>query len=180
MGYRNYLYVVDKAEYEKFKALTYDQAVKKFSDGFDDHISSYDFMDTTGFKRLMEFGKYIDWTDKIKPYFKDVFDDKKLEEYFNQEEEFKVLDQAALEVIARDVFVEKIKEYYNKLSEEKSLDYLHQLAKNKVTEWNTMNTKPCGKWQLNTSWQYEYEYFNLLNIMNQLDPKKHILFWLGY
>lgn len=180
MGYRNYLYIIDKDKLDEIKNLTYDEAVKRFGyeDG-DPFLDEHSIIEYCNGKEIFEFGKYVDWTDDIRKYMSDVFKDVDICHYLNLEREFVKLDYGALPIIC-EVHRKKILNYYNELMSENDVNVLHNSIRNITFEWEAMATKPVNDYSLTYSWRYEYEYFNLLYLMTKLDKEKQVLLWLGY
>lgn len=180
MGYRNYLYIVEKNKLNKIKNLTYDEASKRFGHGdgdpFLDEISIIKYCNG---KEIFEFGKYLDWTDDIRKYMSDVFKDVDVCHYLNFESEFVELDCNALPIIC-EVYRKKILNYYNKLMSENNVNVLHNSIHNIAFEWETIATKPVNDYSLTYSCRYEYDYFNLLYLMTKINKEKQVLLWIGY
>lgn len=110
MGYRNYIAVFPKREYNKIKSLTVDGLKKFYNIELEDDGSWYKGVSDYG-DELYEFGKYVDFNPpkkSMKPFFKD----KELKRIYNDEHEFYIVTKEFLAYII-DIYKERIKKYYN-------------------------------------------------------------------
>ena len=195
MGYRNYLYIADRKKFNKFRKLDIEQMWnwvgkdKAWSEEALDMLPDHhDIKEIISLEEIFEFGKYIDFYDRIKQYLKPAFKDKNVQEQYNEEEEFMI---AKPEIIQEcmTIFKEKIETYYKDLLNEKSsdeydnrsqLDRLLADAKSHLSWAKFLDYLPENKWNLGGGWLYEHEVFTLMHIARIFNPKKHILLWLGY
>jgi len=109
MGYRNYIALLPKKEYEKIKNFTKKElyAYKK-EDSEDGHVGVYDITK----EALYELGKYCEFGDK--KFYKPVFLNKKLQEYYTQDGDFYIVEKEFLEHIIED-YTKKVKSYYGEM-----------------------------------------------------------------
>ena len=195
MGYRNYLYVADRKKFNKFRKLNAEQmwdlvGKDKAFDEEDLEIAPwyYDIKETIGLEEVFEFGKYIDFYDRIKQYLKPAFKDKNIQKQYNEEEEFMI---AKPEIIQEcmTIFKEKIETYYKDLLNEKSSDEYDKRTrqerligciKDHLCWVKFLDYLPDNKWNLGGGWLYEHEVFTLMHIARIFNPKKYVLLWLGY
>lgn len=109
MGYRNYIGIVPKKDYNKLKSMTIKEVYDfKKMDKENDHIGVYDFG-----KKLYEFGKYVDFNPpkkSIKPFFKN----KETQKHWDDEYDFNLVTKEFLAYII-DLYKERIKKYYNEM-----------------------------------------------------------------
>lgn len=108
-----------------------------------------------------------------------VFKNEELNKKVNQEEELVKLNHNALKTIC-EIFKQKILKWFKELALEEDKKILEFSIKDKITEWEMMETEPCNQYQLASSWKYEYEYFTLLHIMTKIDNENEVLLWLGW
>lgn len=110
MGYRNYIGVMPKREYNKIKSLTIDEVYNFYdkSDEDDKYIGVYDFG-----VELHEFGKYVDF-DPPKCSIKTFFKKKPTELNWNEDGELKVVTKEFLAYIIESYRV-RISNYYNEM-----------------------------------------------------------------
>ena len=110
MGYRTYIGVMPKKEYNKIKSLTLDQLRERYpTDGDGDYWykGPYEFGE-----RLYEFGKYTDFNppkDSLKPFFK-----KKSTQEFYADTEFHVVTKEFLAYVI-DSYKQRVINYYNEM-----------------------------------------------------------------
>lgn len=116
MGYRNYIGVMPKKEYNKIKSLKkhelydfYKESKKLHDDTPDDfYLGPYDFG-----KELYEFGKYVDFNPPKKS-MKSFFKNKELKEEYNDDGELYVVTKEFLAYIIQ-TYNNRIKKYYNEM-----------------------------------------------------------------
>lgn len=195
MGYRNYLCIANKKKFNKFRKLNAEQMWdlvgrdKAFSKE-DLKIAPwyYDIEEIIGLKEIFEFGKYIDFYDRIKQYLKPAFKDKNVQKQYNEEEEFMI---AKPEIIQEcmTIYKEKIETYYKDLLNEKSsdeydkrsqLDRLKSDVHDHLAWVQFLDKLPKNQWNLGGGWLYEHEIFTLMYIARIFNPKKYVLLWLGH
>jgi len=195
MGYRNYLYVVDKKRFNQFRKLNIEQMwdvvgrdkawCEKALESAPDH---WELRQAIGLKEIFEFGKYVDFRDRIKKYLKPAFKDKEINRQYNEEEEFLI---AKPEIIREcmTIYKEKVEEYYKDLLNEKSsneYDDRSQLmrlladARSHLSWAKFLDDLPENEWNLGGGWLYEHEVFTLMHIARIFNPKKYTLLWLGH
>lgn len=105
MGYRNYIGVISKEEYDKIKNLTTEELYKmKNEDPEDGYVNVREFS-----KELYEFGKYCDF--QTKKYVKPFFTNKELNKRYNSDGELYIVTKSFLEKIIEN-YTEKIRKYY--------------------------------------------------------------------
>lgn len=195
MGYRNYLYVADKKKFNKLRKLNGEQLwdIVGKNKAYDEYElkfppSQYEFKDIIDLEEIFEFGKYIDFYDRIKPYLKPAFKNKDIQKYYNEDNEFMI---AKPEIIQECMTIckEKIEMYYTDLLNNKSSDKYdnrsHQerlLAdvRSHLSWAKFLDKLPENKWNLGGGWLYEHEVFTLMYIARIFNPKKQVLLWLGY
>ena len=195
MGYRKYLYVADRKKFNKFRKLNIEQMWNLVGkdkawdeEALDMPPDHYDIKEIIDLEEIFEFGKYIDFYDRIKPYLKPAFKNKDVQKYHNEEQEFMI---AKPEIIQEcmTVYKEKIETYYKDLLNEKSsdeydnrsqLDRLLADAKSHLSWVKFLDCLPENKWNLGGGWLYEHEIFTLMHIARIFNSKKYILLWLGY
>jgi hypothetical protein len=107
MGYRTYIGVMPKREYNKLKSLTLGELREMYPMGDDDYWykGPYEFGE-----KLYEFGKYTDFKppkDSLKPFFK-----KKETQEFYADTEFHVVTKEFLGYIIES-YKQRVVKYYN-------------------------------------------------------------------
>jgi len=111
MGYRTYIGVMPKKEYNKIKSMSKEQLIDHYKLEVEENyigIGVYDFG-----KHLYEFGKYTDFNPPKKS-IKTFFKNKELNKYFTDEHDFNIVTKEFLEYII-ETYKTKIKDYYNNM-----------------------------------------------------------------
>lgn len=111
MGYRNYIGIMPKKDYNKIKSLTKQEVYDyyKVKSDFEDeepYIGVYDFG-----KELYELGKYVDFNPpkgSVKPFFKK----KDTQDRWEGDNELNIVTKEFLGYVI-DSYKERIKTYYN-------------------------------------------------------------------
>jgi hypothetical protein len=111
MGYRNYIGVMPKKEYNTIKSLTLEEFlqfydIKKDESGYW-HKGVYSFG-----KELYEFGKYVDF-EPPKKSMRQFFKKKEMAERYNDDELFIVTPEFLEYIIG--TYKKSIQDYYNKM-----------------------------------------------------------------
>lgn len=190
MGYRNYLYRVDKKKFNKIRKLSYDEIVKEYGEygecDDDNYIDQDKILELCDGIEVLEIGKYFD--GDIDKCLRKAFVDKKVNDYFNTETEFliakpQILDKL-LELYANDTI-----KYYKNLLEDESideftgktqLDRLKREIEHKLTWSSYLKDMPNNEFLIDDSWLKEYECFNFKYLIKTFNFKKYYLLWLGY
>lgn len=180
MSYRNYIYVCDKGKLKEIEDISESEFSERFVFSPDElYFDRSKLFKAIDAKEVFEFGKDINWTDKIEPYMSNVFKNEELNKKLNQEEEFVKLDYNALKTIC-EIYKQKTLDGFKELANEKDKERTEFVIKNKIYEWRFMETKPLNQYELTSSWLYEYVYFTLLHIMTQINQENEVLLWLGW
>jgi len=111
MGYRTYIGVMPKKEYNKIKSMTREQLIEHYklkNEAEENYIGMgvYDFG-----KGLYEFGKYTDFQPPKKS-LKTFFKNKELNKYFTEEHDFNIVTKEFLAYIIES-YKKRISDYYN-------------------------------------------------------------------
>jgi hypothetical protein len=112
MGYRNYIARLSKKEYEKIKNFSKQELYNYKGESLDEdmgYVGVYDVAEES----LYNFGKYVDGFDKS--FFKPVFLNKELQEYFTEEHDFYIVGEEFLKAMI-EVYANKIRDYYKELT----------------------------------------------------------------
>ena len=191
MGYRNYLYIADKKKCNKIRKMSKNELLELtntvLEDEFD-YLDDGDVLDKMGAEVAFELGKYIDFYNEIKPHLRKMFTDEEVHKQFNEETECMLAKPEILQTIAT-IYRKKVLNFYQDLMQEKSselCDSRTQLERMKAEvrshiTWNEyLDRLPNNKWNINETWLYEYEIFNILHLMRVFNPKKQVLIWRGW
>jgi len=186
MGYRNYLGVIPKKEYNKIKKMTKEELFSyKNEDIEDGYVGPYKIVD-----QIYEYGKYCEFeTDN---YFSKFFKNKELSNYMLADHDFYIVQKEFLEMTINN-YNERIKKYYTKMLdgvedmlENKAMTFekqveLYDHIRSMSSEWLQLTPyKLDGRPSITTSWKYEYEIFELVRIYKTFDWKKNIMVYYGY
>lgn len=191
MGYRNYLYIGNKKDINKIRKMTKAE-LWEFSKQkpFEDEELPYwnDILKEAGAEEAFEMGKYIDYSDRLKPFLKPLFKDKEIHTYYNGYNELLIAKPEILQTLAT-IFKEKVQDHYQDLMQEKSsdeydrrsqFDRLLSSAKSNLMWSEYLDKLPDNKYSLGGGWLYEHEVFSILYLMRIFNPKKQCLIFIGY
>lgn len=191
MGYRNYIGVIPKKEYNKIKSLTKEDFFKLNKITVDDDGDMSDWVSPYEIcKELYEFGKYCDF--KTKGLTLQFFKKKDLHELYNIDGELLVVKKEFLEHVIEN-YHEKIKSYYLKLLDgvdakdeatftNQKFYELYEHIKTMSIDWIQLKNFDLhdGKESITRSWKYEYGLFELIRIYKSFDWKKNVMAYYGY
>lgn len=190
MGYRNYLFVADKKKLNKIRKMTREELFSLVGEtpSNDGYYPYYrDVLSKADGEQAFELGKYVDFTERLKPFLRPLFRDKKIHEYYNEESECFLAKPEILQEIAT-IYREKVQNFYKDLLEEKSKDefdtrtQLERLISSVQSSllWSQyLDRLSEGKYSLGGGWLYEHEVFNILYLMKIINPKKQCLIYVG-
>jgi hypothetical protein len=193
MGYRNYLYIADKKKLNKIRKMNKEELFAFVGEIPDNEEEDYyphwsDVLEKADGQEAIELGKYIDYTDKLKPFLRPLFRDKSAHEYYNDDSELYLAKNEILQALAT-IFKEKVQTHYKSLMEEKSPDVLDKRtqferllssAKSNLIWSEYLDKLPNNKYSLGGGWLYEHKVFSILYLMRIFNPKKQTLIFLGY
>lgn len=205
MSYRNYLFIADKKKVSKLKKMTLEQ-LWELVDKEPDYLNRRkdgtlyppyhrDITNKIDAEELLEISSAIYYKDsefKVENYLTKVFQDKSINNYYNQEMDFMIAKSEILEGLI-EFYIAKTKKYYQQLSKEDSenqknefgdplepqLKRLQHHVKVQLSWLNCVNNSD-SRWCLSSSWLYEYDIFNLIHIKKMFNPKKQVLLWMGW
>lgn len=210
MGYRNYFYIVEKEKIDEFLKLSEEDRVRfsfkqDIEKGYMDqeevdrfveanYISSFVFKHEMDGEEIHECGKYFDneTAEKIKEDSINLSNDDgeinvklKPEALLVCAEHYK---QNAIKwwnniIKSMDMTDEEIEKDWKNYPEgrpdiKKRLMYHLRDLEGKYID--ILDTKPEHKYQITTSWSYEYTMFELVHLYKTIDWNKYDLIWLGY
>lgn len=182
MGYRNYIYVVEKEKADLVRGLSFDE-LRKMSSEEDDYFGYIGVRDVVGGQCAIELGKYVDFD--IKPYVKPFFTDEDVHKRVNEEEEFMLLDPSALQAMAT-YYKDESRDYFNKLLQEYKYDkeggsaLLAKELETRVAFMNDLDYIGENKFNLCDTWLKDYDLLNFVYLAKVLDFDKYYLLWMGW
>lgn len=203
MGYRNYIGTFDNVKHNAIKDMTlaelkkwYTTATGKTVDGeYDPSIRPYDIAN-----KRYELGKYCE-LEFLTPEETRVFTHDECEQYFNEEDELKIIGKKGFEAIIED-YRQKISKHFNDLvaqiDREEPADEIDiklglvpsidKHIKDKAKEWG----ENCDKYKLFPynlslqsenvvgSWKYEYAIFDLVRLYKSIDWENEQVLIMGW
>lgn len=191
MGYRRYLYIANKKDINKIRKMTKEE-LWAFSEQnpCEGELFPYigDVLRKAKASAAFEMGKYIDYRDKLQPFLRPLFRNKKTHNYYNQEDELFVAKPEILQTLAT-IFKEKVQAHYQDLMQEKSsdefdersqFDRLLSSARSNLMWSEYLDELPDNKYALGGGWLYEHEVFSILYLMRIFNSKKQCLIFRGY
>jgi len=208
MGYREYLYVVDKKVVNAIRKCKtnkelYDLFIKL---GYD---ADYDEDDNTYYCPLynidgkaFEFGKYYDNSDNLYELGKPLFKNKELNDYYSDFNAIYGGEDLILSAIewqkehiikmyenlVNNTFNSKLEEFHYRDMDEKDVHYnrLLEHCKDHLMWWKmpygnstAINTNKDNP-NLAKSWLYEHTIFDLVRIYKNFNPKKQYVLFFGW
>ena len=204
MGYRNYLYVVDRKKLAKVKKMDVNQLwdlIEEDPEEWDMDEDKNprppywgDVLKKIDSEELIEVSEALFYRNsdfKLLKYIKKIFKDKEIQKYYNEDTELMIAKPEILDALI-EFYISKVKKFYNQLLLEDStnpkdeygdplkpqLERLQHAVKSQISWLNFVNDSE-SKWCLSTAWLYEYDMFNLIHIKKMFDPKKQVLIWSG-
>ena len=186
MGYRNYLYRVDKKKFNKIRKLSYDELLKLYGEVDDRYIGKYKLLESCDGKEVLTIGKYFN--EDISQYLKKAFRDDSVQKYFNEETEFLIAKPELLTKLL-EIYADSTSKYYKKLLEDESvdeitgkthLDRLKRELEHKLVWLPYLKEIPKSEYMIDDTWLVEYECFNFKYLIKTFNFKKYYLLWLGY
>lgn len=210
MGYRHYLYKIDKEIVKDIQGKTFDELwdkytseeEKAFQEMMRERHGEEKYLDIDFFKQeqIFEFGKlyFEDTAERIYETGRPLFDNKDIQEYFADYQPYIVTKEALK--IAIEIYEQKIINYYKGLFEkdEKLCEPFFRIpfdkidksiqekcvehCRNQLSEWlrGFAINKSEKDEKLTNSWQYEYEIFELLRLYKTFDFNKYDLLFYGW
>ena len=200
MGYRHYFYRVGKQEVNDIKNMSKDELLEHFKafpevveeDEGDTYINFHQLLKTIGANEVFEFGKYYENEENIMKLSEPMFDlpetQKEFEYYhpvvvgkeavecaveFNRHkvvEYFEGLLQTPEEARQKDPI------WYDSRTIEEKIKYA---IEQKIRIWKYRPFSLEGR-NMVTSWMYEYEVFQLVDLYRNTDWEKYCLIFFGY
>ena len=182
MGYRNYIYVVEKKKAEKVRHKTFEE-LEKLSNEKDDYFGFIDIRDIVDGTCAIELGKYVDFD--IKPYIKPFFTDEDLHKRCNTEEEFMLLDPSVLQAMAtyyKDVSRNYFSDLLQKYKDDKEIgsNLLVKELKTRIAFMDNLDYISKNKFTLCDTWLKDYDLLNFVYLAKVIDFNKYYLLWLGW
>jgi len=185
MGYRHYMYKINKDLVNEIKGMTLSELKIKFY-GKDNLDNYFDFTNIIPQQEIYEFGKlyYDDTANRIYSKGIPMFDSKEVMDELSDYLPYIVGKEGLIEAIA--IYQEKIINYYESLLKDdedgKSSDKQKHHIRDLLEEWKS-------KWIINLdeknllltdSWQYEYNIFNLVACLKSIDFEKETILFYGW
>ena len=156
MGYRNYLSKIKKEDFVDCRQL-------------------WDYEDGV-ITELYELGKYVD--SEISEGLITIGEDD------SEDGEFSIIDIESIPIIVSH-YTEKHLNFLNSLKEGTNLQYSPEsYIDNQIREWSEpeifIYDLYKGREKLVSSWEFQYEIFDLIRIYKTFDVENYYLLWLGY
>lgn len=176
MGYRNYIWVIDKKKANSIRGLSMDE-LKKFSNPEDSYFSIFDLREKLKAVEAIELGKYAPG-DVVSKYLTNFFTDKTVLKEMT-DTEVSIMDSIALKALIM-YYKEDMIKFYKQLSKDTNIGRM-QHEFNELATWTQMaDIDEENKYQLTTSWRYDHALFNFMYLYKIFNPKKQYLLWVGY
>ena len=192
MGYRHYLNIVKKQDFLKIN----NEYIENLKDD-EGYFYFGDIFKNINAEEICELGKYSDEGYNLETKHTDVIDDLKTTYYLLAKlaEErgygFNILTKEDLIWIIEQ-YRDRTTKYWEKLVSDEPLETYSKVLKTPeekckyyvedLLHWKDFicNTNINLKWELQTTWKYEYEMFNLIHCLKMIDWDNYILILTGY
>lgn len=189
MGYRQYLYQVDKKFVEQIRAC---KTNEEYGEVFKENVSGNDEEDYFPVyhlgKELFEFGKHYGNSDEMYKHGDSLFTSEELNEMYSDYEAI-VLDKEGL-LCAIEWQREKVTSLYEDLTKEKSADkyddrsQFDRLLEHAMDYLRWWKFGSCDLEEnsdhVARSWLYEHTIFDLVRIYKTFDWEKYCLVFAGW
>lgn len=206
MGYRAYLYVVDKKKFTKLKKLNTQELWTMLGKeptkwDIDERTKEVyppywgDVLEYANGKEIAELGDIIFYKKyKMKPYdyLKKIFKNKEVQDYYNCEHKLMIAKPELLDAIIA-VYLKRIEDNYTELLIDDSQNLKDEFGYPLKSQLEILRTEiesqlywlkyindSDDKWCLATSWLYAHEVFNIIHIKKMFNPKKQVLIYVAY
>ena len=186
MGYRNYLYKIEKEKVKEIRELTLEELKSKYADEFDDDY--IDIHKIIGKDCIFEFGKlyWDDTVERINGTGEELFANDEIQEQFYDYAPH-LVGKEALKV-AIEIYERKIKEMYKNLNEEvekaETFEDKYELYKRHISDyevwWKRLKVIDLEKDAICHSWLYEHLIFELVHLYKTIDFDEYDLIFLGW
>ena len=192
MGYRNHIAVLSKERHNIIKDMTRDELQKwwtkesgeKPDEDGDIYVPVYKLS-----REVFELGKYCDMS-YLDPYRSDLFSNKEVNTNFNTENEFFMINKEGFESII-EWFRNRIQSCYESILkqdpndvEEGRVQPIEEFLKKRIQDWKGEFIKPYDihpdREGIVSSWDYEYEIFELVRVYKSIDWNKELVVITGW
>lgn len=207
MGYRHYMYLIEKETINKIKNMSEAELFENYASKSDkafyklnkDEKPYFSILDLP-MERIFEFGKlyWDDTAERIYSNGKPLFENKETQERYDDYYPYLVGKDGLLEAI--NIYKDKIVENYKDLfvENDKLCDPFFHIPFEKVEksiaekcvehcrdmmgEWmrnKAINTNINDK-DISSSWYYEYHIFDLVHLLKTIDFDKYDILFMGW
>lgn len=206
MGYRHYFYKVKKADVETVKDMDYKHLVEYAeANGVEvDEWQGYKYINFISDKFLNKVEVYclgkLYWDNTAERIYNEgtpLFSVAEVQKEFEDYVPYVVGKEGLLEAIR--IYHEKVLEFYKDLlvdgkkrelpfgitltqDDVKSLDKVLEHIADKIRDIyrGIVDTNDSNKWEVTSSWDYEYAIFNLVHILKSIDWEQDTLLFYGW
>ena len=192
MGFRNNIALLSRERYELIKDMTMDEinlwwsketGEKPDEDG-DVYVPIYKLS-----REVFELGKYCE-LDYLKPYRKDIFSNKEFNKDCNTDHDFYIIGKEGYEAVI-EWFRNRIQSCYESILKqdpndinEGRVDTVEDFLKKRIRDWKGKYIKPydinLDREHIVSSWEYEYEIFELVRVYKSIDWDKEVIVITGW
>ena len=174
MGYRNYIWVIDKKKADSIRNMSPEE-LKKLADPDSSYVSIFDLREKLNALEVLELDNVNNVPKNLEPFFTD----KTVQANISIDHEFMIMDVEDLRDMWKNYSME-MTEYYKGLSKIASIEGLQKEFESLACWCSLVNLDEHNKYVLTTSWRYDYACFNLMYLYKIFNPKKQYLLWVGY
>lgn len=189
MGYRHYMYSIDKSVVEEIKDMSIEELNNRFTP-VKERDEDYFYHRNLPTEEIYELGKYIEFADQIQATGKRLFSSEDTHKALEEYDMYVIGKEGFLKLI--EIYQKKVIDYYKSLLVDDKEDdftvYEPKTSKQKqkyhiestLREWERgMAINLSDKTEAIThSWKYEYSLFELVKVLKTFDfENKAILFY---
>lgn len=174
MGYRNYIWVIDKKKADSIRNMSLEE-LKKLADPDSSYVSIFDLREKLNAIGVLELGHVKNTPKNLQPFFID----KIVQENISIEQEFMIMDVEDLRDIWKNYSMQ-MTEYYKEFSKVTSIEVLQKEFESLACWCSLIDLEEHNKYALTTSWRYDYACFNVMYLYKIFNSKKQYLLWVGY
>lgn len=180
MGYRNYIYVVDKETADRFRKKNFRELETSPKSN---RIDIFEVLTDLHAVHAYELGKDVDIP--MKDGLIRFFNDDKVHEALNGEYEFMILDPRYLQTMAtyyKNKVIDLNKKLLAEYENNKTIggEKLYKDLKYRTSMMTNLDEFNDNAYCLTDTWLWEFDLLNFLYLLKKVDFNKKYLLWLGW
>lgn len=179
MGYRNYIWVVDKDKADPIRNLKPNELKERFL-ADNSYLDIFELRESIQATEAIELGKEAPH-DVVLPYLFDFFTNVSTNVLANNPDmELNILNVKALDKLC-EYYRDTICKFYKELTEEDVPAVRLKTEIKQLISWLKIATEEVNnKYILTDSWRYDHAIFNFMYLKKIFNPTTQDLIWVGY